>query len=343
MAITTSTTADRSDDHLVRAPARAGWRGRWWGQALHLAIVSAFVFLLATIVTFSLGIISGVSPAAVVAGDEATAAQVAEIEHQWGLDRPLIVQYLDWLKGILTGDFGESWRNSRPVFEQLLEKAPLSLSVALYAMAIGIVGGFVLGIVAALRQGRFIDRSITAFASAWTAIPAFAVGVLLISVFAVQLGWFPAGGYVPFSQDPNLWLKTVTLPAIALSLDTIGDLARQVRAGLIGALDGNYVTGAILRGYSRRRVIFGHALRNGVGPGLSILGLKFPTVLGGAIITESVFSMAGYGVFTAKAASGGDLPVVQGALIVSIVLVLIFNTLVNILLNRFSPDRRSAI
>jgi peptide/nickel transport system permease protein len=323
--------------------ARTGGRRRWLHTVIHLGVVTVFVFLLATVLTFSLGIISKVSPAAIVAGDDATEEMVRAIEQEWGLDRPLLVQYFDWLGGLLTGDFGNSWRNGQPVFQQLLDTAPISLSVALFAMVIGTTVGFGLGILAALRQGRITDRVITVLSSAWTAIPAFVVGVLLISIFAVKFGWFPSGGYFPLNQDVGRWLWTITLPAIALSLETIGDLARQVRAGLVGTLEGNYVTGAILRGFSKKRVIGVHALRNGVGPALSILGLKFPTVLGGAIITESVFSMAGYGVFTAKAATGGDLPVVQGALIVAVVLVLIFNTLVNIALNKFSPDRRTAI
>jgi peptide/nickel transport system permease protein len=327
----------------VAASARAGRRSRWLPTVLHLGVVTVFVFLLATVLTFSLGIVSKVSPAAIVAGDDATEEMVRAIEQEWGLDRPLLVQYFDWLGGLLTGDFGNSWRNGQPVFQQLLDTAPISLSVALFAMVIGITFGFGLGILAALRQSRMTDRVITVLSSAWTAIPAFVVGILLISIFAVKLGWFPSGGYVPLNQDAGRWLWTITLPAIALSLETIGDLARQVRAGLVGTLEGNYVTGAILRGFSKKRVIGVHVLRNGIGPALSILGLKFPTVLGGAIITESVFSMAGYGVFTAKAATGGDLPVVQGALIVAVVLVLIFNTLVNIALNKFSPDRRTAI
>jgi peptide/nickel transport system permease protein len=308
-----------------------------------MVTIAIVVFLLASIVTYALGVISGVTPAAFVAGDDATPEDVAQISHEWGLDRPIIVQYLDWLGGLFRGDFGTSWSNSQSVFELLVQKAPISLSVALFALIIGVVFGVGLGVLAALRQGGLVDRAITWFASVSTAVPAFAIGVLLILVFAVSFGWFPAGGYVPFTEDPGRWLWTITLPAIALSFDTIGDLSRQVRSGLVGALEGNYVIGAILRGFSRRQVITHHVFRNGIGPGLSILGLKFPTLLGGAVITESVFSMAGYGAYTAKAAQGGDLPVVQGALIVSIAVVLVFNTLVNILLDRFSPDRRGTL
>ncbi|MGV9796912.1 ABC transporter permease [Mycobacterium sp. NPDC003449] len=316
---------------------------RWLARPVRLVVISVVVFLLASIVTYSLGVVSGISPAAFVAGDDATAEDLARITHEWGLDRPILVQYFDWLGGLFRGDLGVSWSNGQSVSELLLQKAPISLSVALLALVIGILGGVGLGVVAAFRQHGVVDRVVTWVASVGTAVPAFAIGVLLILVFAVGFKMFPAGGYVPFEEDPALWLWTITLPAFALSFDTIGDLARQVRSGLIGALDGNYVTGAILQGFSRRRIIFGHVFRNGIGPALSILGLKFPTLLGGAVITESVFSMAGYGAYTAKAAQGGDLPVVQGALIISIVIVLVFNTLVNVLLDRFSPDRRGTL
>ncbi|MFN3007423.1 ABC transporter permease [Mycolicibacterium wolinskyi] len=316
---------------------------RWLMRPVRLLAIAVVVFLLASIVTYALGVVSGISPAAFVAGDDATAEDLARISHEWGLDRPIVVQYFDWLTGLFRGDLGTSWSNGQSVSELLAQKAPISLSVALLALAIGIVGGVGLGVVAAFRQHGAVDRAITWVASVGTAVPAFAIGVLLILVFAVGFKWFPAGGYVAFQDDPGQWLWTITLPALALSFDTIGDLARQVRTGLIGALDGNYVTGAILQGFSRRRIVFGQVFRNGIGPALSILGLKFPTLLGGAVITESVFSMAGYGAYTAKAAQGGDLPVVQGALIISIVVVLVFNTLVNMLLDRFSPDRRGTL
>ncbi|MDG4667627.1 ABC transporter permease [Mycobacterium sp. 236(2023)] len=318
-------------------------RSRWLRGSLRLLVISIVVFVLASLVTYGLGVVSGISPAAFVAGDEATAEDLARISHEWGLDRPLILQYLDWLAGLFRGELGNSWSNGEPVADLLLQKAPISLSVALLALVIGVAGGVGLGVVAAFRQGGAVDRAITWLASIGTAVPAFAIGVLLILVFAVGLKWFPAGGYVPLEEDPALWLWTITLPAVALSFDTIGDLARQVRAGLVGALDGNHVIGAVLQGFSRPRIVVGNVFRNGVGPALSILALKFPTLLGGAVITESVFSMAGYGAYTAKAAQGGDLPVVQGALIVSIVLVLIFNTVVNLVLDRFSPDRRGTL
>ena len=316
---------------------------RWLVGSIRLLVISLVVFLLASIVTYALGVISGITPAAFVAGDDATAEDLARISHQWGLDRPLLVQYVNWLSAVLHGDLGTSWSNGESVSALLLQKAPISLSVALLALLIGVIGGVALGVVAAFRQHGPIDRIITWVASVGTAVPAFAFGVLLILVFAVALKWFPAGGYVPFDQDAGKWLWTITLPAIALSFDTIGDLSRQVRAGLIGALDGNYVTGAVLQGFSRRHIIVHDVFRNGIGPALSILALKFPTLLGGAVITESVFSMAGYGAYTAKAAQGGDLPVVQGALIISITIVLIFNTAVNIVLDRFAPDRRGTL
>lgn len=308
----------------------AGWLGR-------TLLVVIPVFVLATLVTFLLGAVSGLSPAGLMLGDAATAADVARVNAQFGLDRPVIVQYVDWLGGVLRGDLGTSWFNGLPVTDLIAQRLGISLSVAGLALLLGVTGGIALGVLAAANRGGWLDRGVTALASVLSTIPAFVVGVGLILVFCVLLRWFPSSGYVDPTVDVGRWLSLITLPAIALSLDTAADLARQLRTGLVGAYEENYVTGAIVRGLSPRRILFVHVLRNGAGPAVAVLGMHVPRLIGGAVITESIFAMPGFGRFTADSALRGDVPVVQGTLVVAVVLVLACSLLVNGLLVRLRP------
>jgi peptide/nickel transport system permease protein len=295
------------------------------------------VFLVATFVTFALRSLSGLSPAHLQLGESATPESIARIEHQWGLDKPFLTQYADWFGHVLSGDLGTSWFNGADISQLLAEGAVISLSVAGLALVVGVVFGFGFGVLAAVRRTTWVDRLITGFMTFISVMPSFVVGIALVGVFAVGLGWFPSAGFVPADRGLGVWLAHITLPAIALSFDTVSDVARQLRAGLVAAYRENYVTGAIVRGLGPRRVFFRHVLRNGMGPALTVLGLKFPNLLGGAVVTEAVFGMPGFGQFAANSAQRGDVPAVQGVLVVSIVLVVVFNLLVNLVLARVTP------
>jgi peptide/nickel transport system permease protein len=296
------------------------------------------VFLLATFFTYLLGAESGLSPAHLQLGEAATPPVVARIEHEWGLDRPFLVRYFDWFGAVLHGDLGRSWYNGHGISQLLAARAVISLSVAGLALAIGTVSGFALGTTAALLRTTWLDRAITAFTTFMSVMPAFIVGIVLVSVFAVSLHWLPAAGYVPLDEDVGGWLSHLLLPAIALSFDTTAELARQLRVGLIAAYRENYVIGARLRGLCEPRIFFVHVLRNGIGPALTLLGMKFPHLLGGAVVTEAVFGLSGYGKFAIESAARGDVPAVQGVLVVSVVLVVAFNYLVNLILRRIIPS-----
>ena len=301
------------------------------------------VFLLASFVTYLLGFMSGLSPAHLQLGEAATPSAVARLEHEWGFDRPFIVQYLSWFVALLKGDFGVSWYNGRSVSELLAARGMVSLSVAGLALVMGTVSGVVLGTLAAVLQGSLIDRTITAMTSFISVLPSFVVGIALVTVFAVALKLLPSAGYVPLDEGVWPWLSHLLLPAIALSFDTTASIARQLRVGLISAYRENYVIGALLRGFSDRRIFFVHVLPNGIAPALTVLGMKFPNLLGGAVVTEAIFGLSGYGKFASDSALRGDVPSVQGVLVVSIVLVVTFNVLVNSILNRVFPNaQRSA-
>jgi peptide/nickel transport system permease protein len=328
------TVSSRSRIALRRGAGNAGW---WLLRTVAIVVP---VFLFATFVTFALGAFSGLSPAALKLGDSATTAQVAAVNAQFGLNQPLGVRYLDWLGGVVGGNFGNSWFNDLPVGPQIFERLGISISIAGFALVLGVAGGFALGLLAAVRRGSWVDRLVTGIATAISTLPPFVVAIVLILVFCVTLHLLPSAGYVDPSVNVGQWLSLITLPAIALSLDTVADLARQLRTGLVAAYDENYVTGAIARGFSKRRVLLVHVLRNGGGPALAVLGLRAPALLGGAVVTETIFGMEGFGRFTSESALRGDVPAVQGALVVGIALVLGFNLVVNALLARLIPASR---
>lgn len=302
-------------------------------------LLAAFipVFLLGTFFTFLLGAVSNLSPATIQLGEAATPQAVHALDKQWGLNRPVFVQYFDWLGHVLSGNLGNSWINGNSVSSLLAGRAIVSLSAAGLALLIGVVAGFGLGALAARYQSTWVDRVITIFTSAMSVLPPFIVGVVLIDLFAVSLHWLPAAGYVSLSTGFGPWLSHIILPAVALSFDTVADVARQLRVGLVTAGRQNYVVGAQVRGLSGRRVFFVHVLRNGVGPAVAVLGLKFPNLLGGAVVTEAIFQLSGYGVFATQSAIRGDVPAVQAVLVVAVFVVVIFNMLVNVILNRLIP------
>lgn len=307
---------------------------RWFVRIVAIAVP---VFLLASFVTFALRDISGIDPAAHLLGDDTSAAAVERLRAEWGLDRPFLVQYFDWLLRILAGDLGTSWYSKTDVGEIMLQRAPITLSVAFLALSIGLVGGLVLGCASAITFGSWFDRTVTLVLSVASTIPAFVFGIGLIAIFSVVLPWFPAAGYLPLRFGISPWLSTITLPAIALSFDTVADIARQLRSSMVSAYGQNYVIGARMRGYGEARILVRHVLPNSLGPALAVLGLKFPALLGGAVVTESIFNMNGYGRFAADSSLRGDVPAVQAVLIVAIALVLIFNILVNLIQLRLNP------
>ncbi|WP_393100709.1 ABC transporter permease [Streptomyces sp. LN325] len=301
------------------------------------------VFLVATFVTFALRSLSGLSPARIQLGEEATPEAIHRVESQWGLDRPFLVQYWDWFSGVLHGQLGTSWTNGADISTLIGLGLEVSLSVATFALVIGVLLGFVLGTVAALRRTTWVDRAITGFVTVISVMPAFVVGIVLVAVFAVGLHVFPSAGYIPARQGIGPWLAHITLPAIALSFDVVADVARQLRGSLVAAYRENYVTGAVVRGLGPRRIFLVHVLRNGIGPALATLGLKFPALVGASVVTEWIFGLQGFGRFANDSAQAGDVPAVQGVLVVSIVLVVLFNLIVNLVLARVTPASQRGV
>jgi peptide/nickel transport system permease protein len=318
------------------------------GPAALLAVarvlfVSVFVFLLASMATFTLGAVSGTNPAATVLGETASPADIARMKHQFGLDVPLWQQYLTWLWHALHGDLGTSWFTTVPVSDSIRQALPVDLSIATLALVLAVILGGGAGVAAALSNGGPVDRAVTVLCSIVATMPPFVIGMLLIVLFSVKLSLLPSGGYVPMTQDPLQWARFAVLPALALSIEAAGALARQLRTSLVGALRENYVVGAEMRGFSRRRVLFGHVLRNASGPALAVLGLAVPGIIGGAVITEKLFNLPGIAQLALEAAQQGDIPVILGTLMVTVVVVLVASTLVNLAQSALNPLARRPV
>ena len=322
---------------FTRLVSRVG-RGLGRGIAVLLPVL-----LITTFITFLLGTVTGQDPAASVLGDNARPEDVARMRGVFGLDRPFIVRYWEWLWNCLHGDLGSSWFSHIPVADSVMQRLPVSLSIAFFALLLATLFGTALGILAALSNGGIVDRTITLLASVLSTIPGFVAAIGLIVILSVTFPVFPSGGYVPPSDDLWLWIKCLTLPAIALSLDTAADLSRQLRTGLSTSLQENYVVGATMRGFSSRRIVGVHALRNGAGPAVATLGMHVPKLIGGAIIVETVFMMPGLGSLTKDAALRGDVPVVQGTLLATVVIVVASSVLFNALLYVLRPAARREV
>jgi peptide/nickel transport system permease protein len=309
-----------------RARVAAARIGGGIGVLLPILVLSSFI-------TYSLGALSNSNPAATILGqDAATPAAVAHLNHVLGLDKPLVVQYWDWLWGALRGNLGTSYFTQIPVSQSISQRLPVDLSIAILAVILAVILGGTAGTVAAVRRGGWFDRGVTVACSVVSTLPAFVVGIILVVVFAVAAKALPANGYVGPAQGVGPWLEHIILPALALALQLAADIARQLRTSLVAVLEQNYITGARVRGLPGRRILFRHALRNACGPALVVIGNDFPIMLAGAVAAEAVFSLPGLGQLLLNAAQSRDIPVVQDLLLVVSTFVVVVNLVVNTLL-----------
>lgn len=300
------------------------------------------VFVLATFATFALGAASGSNPAAVALGEVATQEDVDRLNHVFGLDRPFLVRYFDWIAGAVTGDLGNSWFTTIPVADSIAQAFPVSLSIAIGAIVLALLFGFTGGVLAAISRGGLVDRAVTLLSTISATVPAFVAAIALILLFAYAIPIFPVAGYVPPEKSLVGWLMCLVLPSIALSLDAGADIARQLRTSLVGTLQENYIIGARVHGLAPGRIIFRHALPIASTPALSVLGVHAPRLIGGAVITEVIFGMPGLGQLANRSALQGDIPVVQGVLLVTIAMVVVIGTIVNLVIARTGGTERSA-
>ncbi|GHS86186.1 ABC transporter permease [Actinomycetota bacterium] len=272
-------------------------------------------------------------------GRNATVEQVLAKNTELGLDRPLLVRYVEWLRHAVTGDFGGSWFTNETVTHALTTRLPVTLSLVVGVTVVSALVSFGLGMAAGVRRGR-LDTFVQFLAITGNAVPGFLVALLLVLVFAVQLHWFPATGYVAPSTSPAAWVATVTLPIIALSIGAIAGTAQQVRSSVIAVLDQDYVRTMRSHGVPERTVLLKHVLRNASVPGLTVLALQFVGLLGGAVIVEQIFALPGVGALAVSATGRGDIPVVMGVVVATVAIVVVVNLLVDLAVGWLNPKAR---
>lgn len=299
-----------------------------------VVIVSVVVFLLMHLVPGDV--------VTVLAGPDPEPAVVAALRAKLGLDDPLPVQYFRWAFAALQGDLGTSPYIGRPVTELIARRLPATLELAIAAIIIAAVFGILVGVIAALRQGNWVDTLITTANSFILSIPNFWFGIVGIIVFAVWLGWLPSGGRKLFSDDPIKAMQYLLLPAIALALDSIAMIARLVRASVLDELSRDYVTVARAKGVQASRLMRLHISRNAAIPVLTVLGMRFGQMLGGAVLIESVFNWPGLGRLTIEAIRSRDIVLVQGTLMYFVIIYMAINLLIDLSYGWFNPRIRAS-
>lgn len=299
---------------------------------LVLAVLVTFITFLLLSFSFD-GVVRSILGSS--ANDESVAALTASL----GLDRPLIVQYLEWLGGAFQGNFGTSYFTSEPVAPAVAQRLGVTLSVVLVALAITVVLSVALGVVSAVRGGA-IDRFSQMVSLFGLVFPGLLLAIVLVVVFAVNLRWLPATGFTPFAENPARWAATITIPVIVLVIAGTANMAAQVRGAMIDELRKDYVRTLRTRGYGTTAIVIRHALRNAAGPALTVLGFEFIAMLGAALIIEKVFALPGYGTFAFASALRGDIPVVMGITAFGVLLVVLVNLAIDVVNGWLRPKAR---
>ena len=263
-------------------------------------------------------------------GENATAAQRELLRHELGLDRPVWVQYASWLGNLVQGDLGLSMRSREPVLQMIANQAPVTLELAALSAIFATAVGIPLGVFAAIRQGRLSDALIRITSIAGLSVPYFWVGVILILVFSIWLGWLPPSGYVPFTVSPAKNLQLMILPSATIALSMIGLITRQTRAAVLETMREDYVRTARAKGLPEHRVITAHVLRNALIPIVTVISVQLGHMVGGAVVTETIFSLPGLGRMVVESIFNRDFTVLQGAIVVIVTAVILVNLLTDL-------------
>jgi peptide/nickel transport system permease protein len=312
------------------------WLLRRVGQILPTLLILSFLI-------FGLQQLMPGDPALVLAGEERGNPEVlAQIRAELLLDRPLWEQYFHWLSRVVQGDFGFSWRIRMPVGELILDKLPVTFQLGAMAFLIAVLIGVPLGILSAVRRDRGADWIANGIALFGISMPNFWLGIMLILLFSVELGWLPPSGYVPLTEDFRQSIATTIMPAFVLGTGVAGVLMRHTRAAMLNALSQDYVRTARAKGLRERVVVWKHALRNALIPVVTLGTIEFGRLLSGAVLTEQIFSIPGFGKLIVDAVFNRDYPVVQGVVLATALIFVLLSLLADILYMAINPRLRRA-
>ena len=294
------------------------------------------VFLVSVITFVSFEVIPG-DPVLSRLGVDADEAQIEALSRELGLDDPLPVRFFRWISGIFTGNLGLSSRYSRPVSELILDRLPVTLSLAAISLLLIVSVGIPLGILSAKYGDRIPGLSISIVSQIGMAIPSFWTGIILIYVFGLILKWFSPGGYTPWSESPAEAFKSLLLPSVAIALPSIATVIRYTRNTVMEQMKNDYVRTALSKGLKMNAVLFRHVLKNAIIPVITILGIITANILGGSIVIEQVFTLPGIGRLLINAISTRDLPLVQGMILYISLMIVIINFLIDIVYTIIDP------
>jgi peptide/nickel transport system permease protein len=297
-----------------------------------MAVVALFVF--------SLLYIAPGDPAAVIAGDQASPADVERIRQNLGLDRPFLVRFGEWVWQILHGDLGTSIFTNLPVTTMIAQRFEPTLSLMAITLCLAVTVAVPIGVLAAWKAGTWIDRIIMAFAVFGFSVPVFVIAYLLAFVFALELEWLPVQGYTPLSEGIWPWLENLILPAIALGCVYIALIARITRAAMLEVLQQDYIRTARAKGVGQRGILFVHALKNASVPIVTVIGIGIALLIGGAVVTESVFAIPGLGRLTVDAILRRDYPLIQGVVLLFSFIYVLVNLAIDLLYTLLDPRIR---
>ena len=297
-----------------------------------MLIVAVFVFLM-------LRLTPG-DPAAVIAGDNANAEQIAAIRTNLGLDRPILAQFVIWFGNILHGDFGESFFFKKTVAELIASRLEPTLALSLSTIVIAVAVAVPLGVLAAFKQGTLVDKIVMGFSVLGFSVPVFVIGYGLIYLFAIKLNWFPVQGYQRLADGFGGFLHRLVLPSVTLSVIYIALIARMTRTSVIDVLGEDYIRTARAKGQVERKVLFRHALRNAAVPIVTVIGLGVALLIGGVVVTESVFTIPGIGRLTVDAVLARDYPTIQAVILLFSFVYVLINLMVDLLYSVFDPRIR---
>jgi peptide/nickel transport system permease protein len=309
--------------------------------ARRVAVLVPTLFFVSVLI-FSLQKLLPGDAAVALAGEENDPVAVAAIRARYHLDRPVVVQYGIWMGRVLRGDLGESLRNKLAVTELLAAKLPVTVELAVCSMLIALLIGIPAGVVSAARRGSPVDVAANIVALSGLSVPHFWLGIMLILLFAVRLGWLPASGYVPPWEDLRRNLTTILLPSIVLGTGVAGVMMRHTRGAMLQVLDADYVRTARAKSVPERLVVLKHALRNALIPVITLGAIEFGRLLSGAVLTEQIFAIPGFGKMLVDGVFNRDYAVVQGVVLVSATLYVLLNLLADVLYFLANPRLRDA-
>jgi peptide/nickel transport system permease protein len=310
------------------------------GYILRRIAATVPVMLIVAVLVFLMLRLTPGDPAAVIAGDNANAEQIALIRTRLGLDQPILVQFFIWFGQILHGDFGESFFFKKSVAELIASRLEPTLALSLSTILIAVVVAVPLGVLAAYKQGTIVDKIVMGFSVLGFSVPVFVIGYSLIYLFAIELNWFPVQGYQRIADGFGGFVERLILPSLTLSVIYIALIARMTRTSVLDVMGEDYIRTARAKGQVERKVLFNHALRNAAVPIVTVIGLGVALLIGGVVVTESVFTIPGIGRLTVDAVLARDYPTIQAVILLFSLVYVLINLIVDLAYRVFDPRIR---